>query len=334
MSKSGVDVVVPAYNYSAYLERCAQSILDQPGVDVRVLVIDDASTDDTPTVGRRLASQDARVTYRRHAVNHGHIATYNEGLLEWAAAEYVLLISADDLLAPGALQRAVDAMDRNPHATMAHGRQICFESEPPALDESRAAAPGIRVVPGQEFVAAVCSDAQNPVATPTAIVRTRAQHAAGGYDSTLPHTADLEMWLRLATLGDVIHMDACQAYKRQHARNMQLAFLTEPEGDVDERRRAFEIFFARCEPHRIADVNGQRHDVRVALAHELFWRASRLFDLGKPAPSKRLLEAAAAMYPEISATHHWRRMALKRKLGPRMWGFVRKLSHKREQPWA
>ena len=55
--------------------------LSQP-VDVRVLIIDDASTDDTPEVAAALAAEDARVEFRRHAVNRGHIATYNEGL-EW-----------------------------------------------------------------------------------------------------------------------------------------------------------------------------------------------------------------------------------------------------------
>ena len=76
---------------------------DAGGVDVRVLIIDDASTDDTPQVGQTLASTDSRVQFRRHDANKGHIATYNEGLLGWAAARYSLLLSADDALVPGAL---------------------------------------------------------------------------------------------------------------------------------------------------------------------------------------------------------------------------------------
>ena len=85
-----VDVIVPCYNYGHFLEGCVESALRQEGVDVRVLIIDDASPDDTEVVGRRLAERDPRVTYRRHAVNQGHIATYNEGLLEWADGDYAL----------------------------------------------------------------------------------------------------------------------------------------------------------------------------------------------------------------------------------------------------
>src|SRR5208337_1578043 len=85
---STVDVVIPCYNYARYLRRCVQSVLSQSGVDVRVLVIDDASSDDTPQVGNDLAGSDSRVEFRRHEVNRGHIATYNEGLIGWSTAKY------------------------------------------------------------------------------------------------------------------------------------------------------------------------------------------------------------------------------------------------------
>ena len=98
---STVDVVVPCYNYARFLTRCVESILSQEGPAVRVLVIDDASSDGTAQVAQRLADQDRRVEWRRHLGNQGHIDTYNEGLLRWATASYALLISAADLLAPG-----------------------------------------------------------------------------------------------------------------------------------------------------------------------------------------------------------------------------------------
>src|SRR5437016_876838 len=102
---ASVDVVVPCYNYGRFLRQCVGSVLAQEGVDVRVLVIDDCSSDHTPEVGRALAAADPRVEYRRHPVNRGHHPTYNEGLA-WASADYCLLLSADDLLTRGALARA------------------------------------------------------------------------------------------------------------------------------------------------------------------------------------------------------------------------------------
>ncbi len=332
MAMRTVDVVVPSYNYGAYLEGCVQSLLSQEDVVVRVLVIDDASTDDTPQVGARLAAGDPRVTYRRHATNAGHIATYNEGLIGWANAEYVLLISADDLLVPGALRRAVAAFESHPSATLVHGRQIAFEHTPLVPEGADALQCGYTLQTGASFIESVCGEAQNPVATPTAVVRTSAQHAVGGYDPQLPHTADLEMWLRLATCGDVLSLEAPQAFKRHHGKNMQLAFLTNPEGDIAERRQAFASFFERF-GSRVGDVTaGQRH-VDMALADELFWRASRVFEAGDRKASARLFQQALSMYPPIAGTPHWRRMTLKRKFGPRTWAIIQKLTGRREQ-WA
>src|SRR5438067_328538 len=105
---SRVDVIVPCYNYGHLLEDCIRSVLSQQDVDVRILLMDDASTDETESIGRRLAA-DRRVEYRRHRVNRGHIATYNEALA-CLTGDYCLILSADDLLTPGALMRAARLM--------------------------------------------------------------------------------------------------------------------------------------------------------------------------------------------------------------------------------
>ena len=118
-----VDVFVPCYRYGRFLETCVGSILSQEGVDVRVLILDDASPDETESVGRRLERADSRVEYRRHAVNAGHIATYNEGIA-WATADYVQLLSADDVLTPGALARITRVMDAHPEVTLGYGRDV------------------------------------------------------------------------------------------------------------------------------------------------------------------------------------------------------------------
>ena len=106
-----VDVVIPCYNYGRYLKTSVNSVLSQVGVEVRVLVIDDASSDDSEAIAGKLASAESRVTFRKHAVNKGHIATYNEGLIDWSEADHTVLLSADDMLAPGSLSRAVAIMD-------------------------------------------------------------------------------------------------------------------------------------------------------------------------------------------------------------------------------
>ena len=97
---SSVDVIIPCYRYAHFLRECVESVLNQIRVDVRVLILDDASPDNTPEIASALAGEDKRVTFVRR--KQGHIATYNEGI-EWASGDYLLLLSADDYLLPGAL---------------------------------------------------------------------------------------------------------------------------------------------------------------------------------------------------------------------------------------
>ena len=122
---SRVDVIVPCYNYGRFLRECVESIISQEGVDVRVLILDDASSDDTEAVCHMLAEQDSRIEFRRHGVNKGHIDTYNEGI-EWLSGDYCVLISADDLLPPGSLCIAAKFLDEQPQVVMTYGRCLSF----------------------------------------------------------------------------------------------------------------------------------------------------------------------------------------------------------------
>src|SRR6516165_7020222 len=118
---SSVDVIVPCYRYGHLLRECVESVLTQSLKHVRVLILDDASPDNTSEVGAKLEREDSRVTLVRHHVNKGHIATYNEGI-DWVSADYLLLLSADDYLLPGALDRAAALLDAHPEVGFVFGR--------------------------------------------------------------------------------------------------------------------------------------------------------------------------------------------------------------------
>jgi glycosyltransferase involved in cell wall biosynthesis len=318
---SRIDVVIPCYNYAHYLRGCVESVLGQEGVELRVLILDDCSPDRTPEVAAELARADSRVEYRRHAVNKGHIDTYNEGLLEWASGDYVLLLSADDLLAPGALGRAARVLDAHPEVGLVHGRQRLFEGEPGPVtaDETGGA---FSVVPGVEFIEGCCAAAHNPVSTPTAVVRTSLQHQVGGYRKSLPHTADMDMWLRYAARSAVARVEALQAFKRMHAGNMQHQYLTSALADLSERRDTFAVFFAE-HGHLLEDGERLHAGAVRRLAEDAFWSGSQAFDDGDEAGCRRCLEFALALCPGLTATKAWARLRWKRRLGRRAWGLLR-----------
>jgi glycosyltransferase involved in cell wall biosynthesis len=111
---SSVSVVIPCYNYGHFLRDAVDGALDQPGVDVKVLIIDDASTDDSAEVAQKIAANDERIEVAIHPVNKGNLRTYNEGIIDWADSDYTVMISADDRLTPGALRRLATAMSWDP----------------------------------------------------------------------------------------------------------------------------------------------------------------------------------------------------------------------------
>jgi glycosyltransferase involved in cell wall biosynthesis len=117
---SHIDVMVTCYNYGHFLRECVESVLAQSHRDLRVLIVDDASTDDTPAVCDELTARDPRVEILRHPVNRGHIPTYNE-CIAMARDDYLLVLSADDFLLPGALARAIGVLDAQPDVGLAHG---------------------------------------------------------------------------------------------------------------------------------------------------------------------------------------------------------------------
>src|SRR5207342_602689 len=156
-------VVIPCYRYGHFLEEAVASVLShQDGVDVRVLIIDDASPDDSAEVAARITARDPRVELIVHSTNKGNIATFNEGLLEWADGDYCLLMSADDRAAPGALRRACDLLDAHPEVGFVYGRAVWFiDGEP--LPEARTRVRGWSVYSGQDWLTHRYRQAENPI---------------------------------------------------------------------------------------------------------------------------------------------------------------------------
>jgi hypothetical protein len=240
-TKPLVTVIVPCYNYGAFLRDCVRSITSQDDVRTDVLIIDDASTDDSGIVAEALAAEYPEVRVIRHETNHGHIATYNEGLAT-IRGEYVVLLSADDLLVPGALSRATALMQAQPQVGMVYGNPVEFVGTPP--QPLRTEASSWSVWRGPDWIGRQCRRGNSIVYSPEAVVRADVHRAVGGYRADLPHSGDLEMWLRIAAVSDVGRVNGCdQALKRSHGRNMIVTDFPTILADLVERHKAFETFF-------------------------------------------------------------------------------------------
>lgn len=310
-----VDVIVPCYNYGHFLPGCLASVLSQEDVDVRVLLIDDCSSDDSAEVASRLAEQDARITVRRHGDNVGLIGTANEGL-EWLESDFVVLLSADDLLAPGSLARAVQVMDDHPNVGLVYGRAL-LAREGHAIPTPAGRWRATKVWSGRDWIEGRCREARNCIFSPEAVVRTSVQRAVGSYDPACYHNSDLNMWLRVAARSDVAHIRGVpQAIYRVHSDSMVHRDMT-PMIDMRERRAAFDAFFATSRPHLSRPTELQTQAARSLASHALSqanWELARGGDAGVV---EDLTAFALEVFPQARSLAQWRSLRTRKRLGAR-----------------
>ncbi|CAH1648877.1 MULTISPECIES: glycosyltransferase [unclassified Chelatococcus] len=110
-----VSVVIPHFNLGAYLAETIRSVLDLSYDNLEIVVVDDASTDEHSRfmIGQLRRKEDPRLKVVALECNRGLANARNVGVAH-AAGDYILTLDADDLLHPGFLSLAVDALERNP----------------------------------------------------------------------------------------------------------------------------------------------------------------------------------------------------------------------------
>lgn len=316
---AGVDVAVPCYQYGRYLRECVTSVLTQGYRDLRVLIIDNASTDDSLEVAQQLAAEDRRVDVVAHRTNLGQHASYNEAI-DWASSKYFIILCADDLLVPGCLARTVKIMEQHPDVGFAYGLAISLRvPDPMPVFDADPGEASWRIVAGEDLIRQLCRQAAYlPPGTSALVVRTATQKLAGYYRAELPHTDDLEMCLRVARLGPVAETKAPLAIVRSHGSNRSafagddysqnvLRFERDPSFFIwhEEDEAAFESFFAH-EGRSLPEAARLRRRASRSLGERAYWSALAHLCRGQPGASLDLFKFAfrrcptAAILPPVS----------------------------------
>lgn len=116
-------IVIPAYNYAHCLPRALESALLQDGGDFEVLVIDDGSTDDTPSVLREMEDRYPGRFRSIRQENAGLAAVRNRGVAE-TSGEYLIFLDADDRLLPDALTAFRNFLEKGSRPGMVCGGHL------------------------------------------------------------------------------------------------------------------------------------------------------------------------------------------------------------------
>ena len=115
-----VSVIMPVYNGAQGLAAAVESVLRQTLTNLELLIVDDASSDDTARIAEKLAARDSRVQVLRQATNQGQSAARNLAL-ERARGAWVAPVDADDEIRPDRLRRLTEAGERERADLIADG---------------------------------------------------------------------------------------------------------------------------------------------------------------------------------------------------------------------
>jgi hypothetical protein len=309
-----VDVVIPCYNYARFLEACVKSVLAQEGVEVSVLVIDDASTDQSASVASALAEQDARVRLVSLPKNLGMIQAVNRGLHD-VEGKYFVKLDADDLIPPGSLKRSVALLERYPDVGFVYGRPRHFTGD--MAPKPRPGRPRWAVWFGGDWVTLRCRLAVNCISQPEAVIRRSTLRTVGEYNVALPHTSDLEMWLRLAAVSNVGRINGVdQGYYRVHPDSMQRTVNAGQLTDLVGRREAFMAALSAA-GERLPEALELEVTVRRKLAGEALDRVCRAYDRDRVDSEleNKLVEFAITTFAKADALPEWSGLRRRRQRG-------------------
>jgi glycosyltransferase involved in cell wall biosynthesis len=116
-----VSVIVPSFNHAPYLSWRLDSVLDQTWRDLDLLVLDDASTDDSMELLERYRER-PRVRIHRNEQNSGSVFRQWEAGLAMTDSEYVWMAESDDWADPRLVERLVAVLDRHPAVGVAYAQ--------------------------------------------------------------------------------------------------------------------------------------------------------------------------------------------------------------------
>ncbi|GAA0455878.1 hypothetical protein GCM10008985_09710 [Halococcus dombrowskii] len=178
-----------AHNEEQYISESIESVLRQNFNDYEFLIIDDGSTDNTPSIIEHYSECDDRIKIITNSSNKGLMVSLNKGIAE-ARGEYIARMDADDRSLPERFAKQVQFLDANPHTHLVgcsvryigpHGDPLGVWSCSPSTN-------------GPEGLMENGKD----MAHASVLMRKSSIRAVNGYREPFALAEDLDLWVRLA----------------------------------------------------------------------------------------------------------------------------------------
>lgn len=203
-----ITVAIPNYNTAHWLPTAIDSVLAQRFEDFELLVLDNASTDDTASVIARY--DDPRLVFHVNERNLGFAGNVHLGC-RMARGDYVVVMGTDDILCPDFLEEAVAFLDAEPGCAMLHGRAAWIDPQGQRFGYSEAG--WARITPGRD---AMLGAFKTGFCFTTMVLRTAAIRANGTFDERWLEVIDLWLFCRMCLAGDIGYLDRTLVEYRVH----------------------------------------------------------------------------------------------------------------------
>ncbi len=183
-----VSVIIPTHSRPHLLPRAVESAF-KAGTDVEVIVVDDASTDETAAVCRKLEG----IKYVRIERNQHVAGARNIGILA-SSAEYISFLDDDDVRLPGTLDRQVEVLSSSPEVGLVYGQIIFGDQNGLPTDRPCWPSPCLQ---GDIFWELFDHDF---IPCQSAVFRKSCLTKIGLLNHTIPGVDDWDLWIRIAEI--------------------------------------------------------------------------------------------------------------------------------------
>jgi len=184
-----VSVIIPTYNGAHLLDRAIQSVLNQTYQDFEIIVVDDASTDNTE--GLVKSFDDGRIQYNRHEVTKGAAAARNTGI-KIARGDYIAFQDSDDEWLPEKLEKQIKVF-----VDASSNVGVVYTGFWRIKNNKKVYIPFSRITQKEGNIHRSLLET-NFIGTPAAMVKTECLSRLGTFDERLPRLQDWELWIRIS----------------------------------------------------------------------------------------------------------------------------------------
>lgn len=204
-----VSMIVPCYNHEKYIQETIESIISQTYNNVELIVIDDGSKDNSPSILQELSRKHNFKFI--HRPNKGLSATLNESI-GLSQGKYFSVCASDDILILDKIEKQVNFMENHPKYGMCYGKIIRFNDN--SLEKK------VKIKNAKSgWIFNDIITAKISIPAVSTMVKTDIIKDVGKYDEEL-WIEDWDMWLRIAEKYEIGYMDDYLAYYRQHDTNI------------------------------------------------------------------------------------------------------------------